>query len=53
MHKMLLEKFHRVAFSNVDVEGKVGWLKLWIGNRFDKDALHFPKLSLFNSALDD
>ena len=51
--EMLQEKLHRVAVSNVDAEVKVGWLKLWNGNRFDKDALHFPKSPLSDSALDD
>jgi hypothetical protein len=37
----------------VDAEVKVGWLKLWNDNRFDKDALHFPKSPLSDSALDD
>jgi hypothetical protein len=51
--EMLQEKLHRVAVSNVDAEVKVGWLKLWNGNRFDKDTLHFPKSPLSDSALDD
>jgi hypothetical protein len=51
--EMLQEKLHRVAVSNVDAEVKVGWLKLWNGNRFDKDALQFPKSPLSDSALDD
>jgi hypothetical protein len=41
--EMLQEKLHRIAVSNVDAEVKVGWLKLWNGNKFDKDALYFPK----------
>ena len=51
--EMLQEKLHRVAVSIVDPDVKVGWLKLWNGNRFDKDALHFPKSPLSDSALDD
>jgi hypothetical protein len=51
--EMLQEKLHRVVVSNVDPDVKVGWLKLWNGNRFDKDALHFPKSPLSDSALDD
>ena len=51
--EMLQEKLHRIAVSNVDAEVKVGWLKLWNDNRFDKDALHFSKLPLSDSALDD
>ena len=51
--EMVQEKLHRVVVSNVDAEVKVGWLKLWNGNRFDKDALHFPKSPLSDSALDD
>jgi hypothetical protein len=50
---MLEQKLHRVAVSTVDAEFKIGWLKLWNGNRFDKDALHFPKSPLSDSALDD
>ena len=50
---MLQEKLHRVAVSNVDAEFKIRWLKLWNGNRFDKDALHFPKSPLSDFALDD
>ena len=50
---MLQNKPHRVAASNIDVEVKVGWLKLWNGNRFNKDALHFPKSPLSDFALDD
>jgi hypothetical protein len=50
---MLEEKLHRVAVSTVDAEFKIGWLKFWNGNRFDKDALHFPKSPLSDSALDD
>ena len=53
MPKMLQENFHHIVVSNVDAEVKVGWLKLWNGNRFDKDALHFPKSPLSDSALDD
>ena len=41
--EMLQEKLHCVANNYVDAEFKVGWLKLWNNNRFDKDALHFPK----------
>jgi hypothetical protein len=51
--EMLQEKFHCVADSNVDAEVKVGWLKLWNGNRFKKDAVHFPKSPLSDFALDD
>ena len=51
--EMLQEKLHRIDISNVDIEVKVRWLKLWNGNRFDKDALHFPKSLLSDSALDD
>ena len=51
--EMLQEKLHRVAVSNVDAEVKVGWLKFWNGNRFDKDALQFPKSPFSDSALDD
>ena len=51
--EMLQEKLHRVVVSNVDPDVKVGWLKLWNGNRFDKDALHFRKSPLSDSALDD
>ena len=51
--EMLLEKLHCVAVSNVDTEVKVGWLKLWNDNRFDKDALYFPKSPVSDSALDD
>jgi hypothetical protein len=51
--EMLQEKLHRVVVSNVDPDVKVGWLKLRNGNRFDKDALHFPKSLLSDSALDD
>jgi hypothetical protein len=43
---MLQEKLHHIVVSNMDAEVKVGWLKLWNGNRFDKDALHFPKSPL-------
>ena len=50
---MLQEKLHNVAVSNMDVEVKVRWLELWNGNRFDKDALHFSKSSLSDSALDN
>jgi hypothetical protein len=53
VHEMLQEKLYRVAVSNVDPDVKVGWLKLWNDNRFDKDALHFPKSPLSDSALDD
>jgi hypothetical protein len=44
--EMLQKKLHRVAVSNVDPDVKVGWLKLWNGNRFDKNALDFPKSPL-------
>ena len=37
----------------MDAGVKVGWLKLWNGNWFDKDALHFSKSPLSDSALDD
>ena len=50
--EMLKEKLHHVVVSNVDTEVKIGWLKLWIGSRFDKYALHFPKSPLSNSILD-
>jgi hypothetical protein len=50
---MLQEKLHRVAIINLDAEVKVGWLKLWNGNRFDKDALYFPKSPLSDSARND
>ena len=50
---MLQEKLHRVLVSNMDAEVKVGWLKLWIGNMFDKNALHVPKSPHSDSALDD
>ena len=53
MPEMLREKLHRVAVSNVDTEVKVGWLKLWNDNRFDKDALYFSKSPFSDSALDD
>jgi hypothetical protein len=53
MPEMLQEKLHHVAVSNVNAKVKVGWLKLWNGNRFDKDALHFPKSPLSDSALND
>ena len=46
VYEMLQEKLHHVAVSNVDTEFKIGWLKLWNGNRFDKDTLHFPKSPL-------
>ena len=51
--EMLQEIFYRVAVSNVDAEIKLGWLKLWNGNKFDKDGLHFLKSSLSDFALDD
>jgi hypothetical protein len=51
--EMLQEKLHRVAVSSVDAAVKIRWLKLWNGNRFDKDALHFSKSPLSDSALDD
>ena len=51
--EMLQEKLHHVAVNNVDAEVKVGWLKLWNDNIFDKDALHFPKSPPSDSALDD
>ena len=51
--EILQEKLHRVAVSNVDAEVKVGWLKLWNGNRFDKDALYFLKSPFSDSTLDD
>ena len=53
MLAMLQKKLHRVAVGNVDVEIKIAWFKFWNGNTFDKDALHFPKFSLSDSALDD
>ena len=51
--EMLQEKLHHVAVSNVDAEVKVGWLKLWNDNIFDKDGLHFSKSPPSDSALDD
>ena len=53
MPEILQEKLHCVDVSNVDAKDKAEWLKLWNGNRFDKDALHFPKLSFSDFALDD
>ena len=53
MPEMLQEKLHRVVVSNVNAKIIVGLLKLWNGNRFDKNALHFPKSPLSNFALDD
>ena len=51
--EILQLKLHRVAVNNVDVEVKVRWLKLWNGNKFDKDVPHFPKSPLSDSPLDD
>ena len=53
MPEMLQEKLHCINVSNMDAEVKVGWLKLWNDNRFDKDALYFPKSPLSDSALNN
>ena len=53
MPEMLQDKFYDVIVSNVDVEIKIRWLKLWNNNRFDKVVLHFSKSPLSDSALND
>jgi hypothetical protein len=51
--KILQEKLHRVDVSNIDAKVKVGWLEVWNDNRFDKNALYFPKSSLFDFVFDN